>query len=878
VRGKLQSIFRIGDNSLVAEIAGEELHPFSFHDSYDRSGYCVIGRDSVCALYRNGKVLTDFAYRNILSESSIRPPLFRVVQDGGVGVILENGEAQLATHYTDVLSHMGNYYIVQRGFRLGLVTKGDTMVLPCEYRNITFCDDTYIYLSKDGTYFGLYNYITRKEISPYKYREFLVDTAFIVARQVATSDVYYKDEPVLLDVYDAESNRNTVKGYKNGKVYVGSVRKGSWESYEYEIPSYTIKAADEYRDYLESTLLRDIEDTYDYASGKWGRFNYTTGTWRNLPLAHGGDHPAGSRLLDFPVDSSITWQGIGFHVRKKVAPMQIAWNHQSKFNWIDAQAYVYSDDNKDRNSLTVSPICYTEPGSGKCLNHFKPVIINTGFASYADKSVLAEGGRVKVASYGQISLSRFITQMSASGNVHPAGLKDYETLIDPGMFVSISGSTEHILHRSARARHISVQKSFEWVDPEHRNPVIFRSGGQYGMLSDSGTYILKPEYESLAPIGGSYSSTYLAGVRSNSYRIYYPESNSYSKEIAQLLGFKGPYLLIKADSLRMAVIDHRLDTLLISAGAISLLEDSGYVLKKDGISTVYKNRRILFSHTGDITEKINEGHYLISNNTGNYILSPGGDTIYRSKRPIRYVALGNNYLLDSGEGRTVFDLSDKAVYRFDRAPYLITAKQDLIVKEKEATVLLKKNATSAVHIGGRFTRATTLYVVSKTSKTKTVSDYSGKPLVTKAARVKVINDRYFSYQQGKKFMLYDVLSGEKKRLERLGVNITKEGLEYDDSEEEEDSTEVVETIEEIYSVVSYRGKYGLRKGENLILPYSFFHIQKASDVFLVQDKIEYKLYNLLSNKFITNETYEKVYPYKYYFQVFRDGKMYYVGR
>lgn len=877
VRGRQQSIFRIGDNSLVAEIEGEELHPFSFDDSYRESGYCVIGRGSHCALYRNGKVLTDFRYRTILPKSSIAPPYFRVLQDSGVGVILENGEAQLSSQYTDVLSQVEHFYIVRRGSRLGLVTKGDSIVLPFEYRNITFCDTNYLYLSKDGVYFGLYNYRKRKEISPYKYREFEIGTTYIVAKQIATSDVYFKDAPVMLDVYDAEVNNKTAKGYKNGKVFVGSVRNGQWESYEYEIPSYKVKAEKEYRRFLESTRLYDVEDMYDYASGKWGVFDYTSGNWQHTPLAHGGNNPNECRLLDFPADINLSWQGIGFHVRKQVSPISVAWNRKSKFSWIDTHSYSYSADNMEHTGMVVSPLCYTEPGAGSCLNNFMPAVVNTGFPAYSGKAVLAEGGRVKVGSYGQIGLSAFITQLSASGNVHPAGLKDYESLIDPRLFVSITGATEHILHSSYRIKHISVHTPFEWVNTEQLNPVICRVSGKYGLLSDTGTFLLKPEYESLAPTGPG-NSSYLAGVRSNSYRIYYPESNSYSKEIAQLLSFKGPYLLIKADSMRLAVIDHRLDTLLISTGSIRLLEDSGYVLKKEGLTTVYKNRRVLFSHTCDATEKINEGHYLISNSAGNYILSSKGDTIYQSNRAIKYVPLGNNYLLDSGQGRTVFDLSDKAVCSFGKEPYLVTAYQDLIVKEKESTVLLKKNGTKEVRIKGRYTRATKLYVVSKTAKTKNVSDYSGKLLLTKAAKVKVINDRYFSYQLGKKFMLYDVISGEKRRIERLGVNMTKEGLEYDGSDEEDDSTEVVSNIEELYTIVSYRGKYGLKKDEKLILPYSFFNIQHASDVFLVQDNIDYKIYDLFSNKFLSNESYETVYPYKLYFQVWKDGKMYYIDR
>lgn len=877
VRGRQQSIFRISDNSLVAEIEGEELHPYSFDDSYRESGYCVIGRGSHCALYRNGKVLTDFRYRTILPESSIVPPYFRVLQDSGVGVILENGEVQLSSQYTDVMSQVENYYIVRRGSRLGLVTTGDTLLLPFEYRNISFCDTNYLYLSKDGVYFALYNFRKRQEISPYKYREFEIGATYMVAKQIATSDVYFKDAPVMMDVYDAEVNNRTAKGYKNGKIFVGSIRNGQWESYEYEIPSYKVKAEKEYRHFLESTWLYDVEDMYDYASGKWGVFSYTTGSWKHAPLAHGGNNPHACRLLDFPVDSGLSWQGMSFHLRKKVSPISVAWDRKSKFSWIDTHNYSYSADNVEHTGMVVSPLCYTEPGTGKCLSNFMPAVINTGFPPYAGKAVLAEGGRVKVGHYGQIGLSAFITQLSASGNMHPAGLKDYESLIDPRLFVSITGATEHILHSSYRSKHISVHTPFEWVDTKHLNPAICRISGKYGLLSDTGAFLLKPEYESLAPIGPG-NSSYLAGVRSSSYRIYYPESNSYSKEIAQLLGFKGPYLLIKADSMRMAVIDHRLDTLLISAGSISLLEDSGYVLKKEGMTTVYKNRRVLFSHHCDVTEKINEGHYLISNSVGNYILSSKGDTIYQSSRAIKYVPLGNNYLLDSGQGRTVFDLSDKAVCRFGKEPYLVTPYQDLIVKEKESTMLLKKDGTKEVRIKGRYTRATKLYVVSKTAKTKNVSDYSGKPLVTKAAKVKVINDRYFSYQLGKKFMLYDALSGENRRIERLGVNITKEGLEYDGSDEEDDSTEVVANVEELYSIVSYRGKYGLKKEEKLILPYSFFNIQHAADVFLVQDKINYKIYDLFTNTFLSDESYEKVYPYKFYFQVWKDGKMYYIDR
>jgi hypothetical protein len=878
VRGKQQSIFRIRDNSLVAEISGEQIHPYSFSGNYrEETGYCIVGRDSACALYKNGKMMTGFDYDNILGESSINPPFFRVTKHNAVGVIDEHGKEQLKAGYTDILGKWNDYYLVRRGSKIGLVTKGDSVVLPCEYVDITFCNNRYLYLSKDGTYYGLYNYVDRKEISPYKYRNFSIDSTFIIARQeTALNDIYYKDTAVFKDVYDAESNGKTTKGYKKGKIYIGAVRKGIWESYEYEIPSYTIQKEKERRSFLHSDYMTDIEDTYDYASGKWGVFSFKTGRWNKQPLAHGGNNPNGSRILDFPTDTTITWQGISFHSQKQVSPIDIAWDLKSKYNWIDVANYSYTPDYEDGATITVSPICYKEPGVGKSLDNYNSKIINTGFAGNTFKSVLMDGGRVKVSNYGQISLSEFYSQMSACGNIHPASLKDYESIIDPSLFISISGGIEHVLHQYYRNRHISVNQSFEWTDKENKDPLICRVAGKYGLLPDSGIYILKPEYESINPVDHRISSMYVTGVRSNSYKVYYPESKTYSKEIPQLLSFNGPYFLVQADSMHKAVLDHRLDTLLLSTGIVRLMDDSSYTVQKEGITTIYKNRKLLFSHNCDTTKKINEGHYLIYGVRGNFIMSAKGDTIYKSAAPVTYTSLGTNYMLDGGNEKHVFDMRDNLVCSFGKELYLVTTQKDLIVKDKESVVLVKKNASKQARINGRFVKATKGYVISKSGKTKSVYSFSGEQFVTKAVRVKAINDRYFSYLTGKKFMLYDTQTGEKRRIERLGVSITKEGLEYDESDEEDDSTEVVETIEDSYKVVHYRGKYGLKKDDQLILPYSYFHIQKTDDVFLVQDKIDYKLYDLRKKKFITEESYQKVYPYKDYFQVLQDGKLFYI--
>lgn len=877
VRGRMQSIFQIEGNSLVAEIEGENIHPFDFGNHFERSGYCVIGRDSACALYRHGTRLTDFLYKNIL-PSQLGPSFFRVLQESGIGVIYENGEVQLSAQYTDVLTKLDNHYVVRRGSRLGLVSRGDSLILPCEYRNITFLNKQYVYLSKDGDLFGIYDYVARREITPYKYRDFTTNDNFILARQEATSDIYLEGQLVMSDLYDAEINQNTAKGYKNGKIYIGSLRSSGWEIYEYEIPSYQIRKKKEgYHHYLRSIGLTQHANTYDYCSGRWGVFDYSSGKWAHAPLAHGGNYTNDSRLLDFPVATDAQWQGLNFRVEKKVAPIEIAWNRNSACNWIDVNHYSYSSQGKDRIHYAVSPICYTEPGTGKCLSNFLPSTINTGFPGDGSKSVLSVGGIPKIGPSGHIGLSAFITQLSASGNVHPASLADYSMLIDPRLYVSFGTAKDHIFHPANSETHVSPYTSFEWVDPMHLNPAIVKVGGKYGLLSDSGTYLLKPEYESLAPLAEG-NSTYLAGVKSKSYHIYDPNTGTTSREIPELLSFNNTHLLVKADSLRLAVLDMGLDTLIVSAGTATLLDDSCYVVRKDGLSTVYKNRKPLFAHQSEHTERINTEHFLLYDYKGYFLVSVRGDTVYRSSQSVRYAGLGDNYLLDDGRQRLVFDKKDQVIFRFDKEPYLVTSNKQLIVKEKESTVLLEKNSRKEVRINGRYARASGKYVITRLDKYKQVYDFTGKALVHKTAKVKAVSERYFSYQAGKKkYLLYDVQTGDKKTLERLNVTLGSEGLEYDDEEPDtSDSTEMHERLEENYAIVGYSGKYGLKKGKELVLPCRFFDIQKAGQVFLVQHKVEYKLYDLYNNRFFSNESYEKVIPYKSYFQVWKRGVLLYI--
>jgi hypothetical protein len=538
VRGKNQSIFKIKNNELFAETNDYEIHPFSFTNNSYESSHCIATKDSLCALFQNGKLLTGFNYDNFLQISSIEPPFYKVMKQNKTGVIDDKEEILLKPLYTDVIENRLNYFIVRVGNRLALVLKGDSIILPASYQSIHFINDKYVFVSFDGTNFGIYNYITQKEITPCKYTNFSTDSVFILAKKGAKCDVYFRETIKFIDLYDAQSNAITAKGYRDGKVYVGSLRKNEWEEFNYEIPSYKVDDDGEYKDksYLHPFIYDDKENIYDYSVGKWGIYSYRNQKWYHKPLIHSGDETSGHWLLGKYRDTTITWKGIKFNSTKSVSPIDIAWNKNSYVHWMDINSYSYTSDNFEGYNYTVSPISYTEPGKGICYGDYKKTVINALFRLNGSHTILCDEGKIEITNAGEISLSDYISQLSSNGTIHLASIADYETVINPNLQIKITGAQEHVLHtKNNREKHISAFSSFDWFDKKENSVLVFRKNNKYGVLSDSSSYILKPEYESIETLEGSNNSILKVGVRADGYKIYDPITNAFSKLITPVV-------------------------------------------------------------------------------------------------------------------------------------------------------------------------------------------------------------------------------------------------------------------------------------------------------------------------------------------------------
>lgn len=51
---------------------------------------------------------------------------------------------------------------------------------------------------------------------------------------------------------------------------------------------------------------------------------------------------------------------------------------------------------------------------------------------------------------------------------------------------------------------------------------------------------------------------------------------------------------------------------------------------------------------------------------------------------------------------------------------------------------------------------------------------------------------------------------------------------------------------------------------------------QVNKVFLVQDRLQYNVFDLHSRRFITEEAFDKVHAYRSYLQVWKNGKLFYI--
>ncbi len=874
VRGKLQSVFLIAGNIPVGESDAFELHPFEFYAFNPDHDYCIAVKDSLCALFKKETLMTSFEYSNFLS-GEIRPPYFVVIKNKRAAVIDEHGKFQLQPLYTDVLQKWQDYYIVRQGQSLGLRYKNDSVILTSRYNYIAFTNDSCVKISQDGKLFGLYDLKTGREIIPPLYDFIDQEPPFIIASRGGYSSIYYKEELKMTNMVDAECNENTIKGYKNGKVYIGYVRHKKYDEYSYEIPSYKVVSDKDMGRHKPSFNFSDVEELYDFPKGKWGYYSFTTQEWKDSPLIHSGDNTGCTRLLPFYKDSVLSWHGMNFQLTKLLSPIEAAWQTKSRYPWIDAAHYVYTNPMSDVN-LNISPICYKAPGKGHCMHNYGSQNVNTVFNISQDRFILTENGKAEISSEGDVRLSDFICRISSNGSLHPKELSDYEKLIDRHSFVSFRGANEHIFTKIANGEvYVPYTNSYEWLSKNQSQLIVARSGNLYGLLSPTGSYLLNAEFQSIQEISNSRTTLYKVGQRSAAQRLYNPKTKTFSALIYDLQEHKGGLLLCKTTDGLKVILNTQLDTLLTTKASVGLLGGNDFNLEEGESKYVYRDGHILFSYEGQSVERINSDHFLLHKSKVRAVVNTVKDTVFKSEKPIKYADLGDNYLLDDGREVKIFDKNDKSFYFFDKTAYVVNTNKDLIVKKEKSTVLLKTNASAPKDLNGTYVKHTANYVVVKRKKNKAVYDYRAQILVDKAREIKILNDEYLAYQEGKDFYLLQVLSMEKKKIKNLNVNLERDGIDYETLEESTESVFFEKKRDLI--ITEKNGLFGLAHAGKTVLPCTYFQIQPSEGLFLVQEHLTYGLFNAQKASFAGEGNYDLIKPYKTYFMTIKRGEIVYLN-
>jgi hypothetical protein len=874
VRKDVESIFLIKDNSLLEESKEYQLHPFSFQEFFVEPMYTIAVKDSQCAVVKNGKLLTEFNYDNFLT-SGVSNSYFKVVKNGKLGVINDKGEEQLKLIYTDIESQIGQYYIVRQGSKRGILKQGDSIVLRINYTSVHFQNQQYAFMSEDGRLFGVVDYVAKKTILPCKYKYIEIQDSIILATLEGYTDVYCKGELKQSGLRDAVSNGSTVKGYKNGKILIGYLRNSVWEEYSYDIPTYRVSNKNDDKFTFGNTVFSDVQTIYDYSVGKWGRFSFMRQQWVNKPLAHGGYKPSGERLLDFRQDSLITWNGIQFYSGKAISPIQIAWDLHSKYHWLDENYYAYSEDNVDSEHQSVSPILYETPGKGECLYGYTSTKVNTIYKLNANKAILVENGKIEISSSGDVSLSEFITKLSTSGNIHPAALNDYEKIINPNLYISIKGANEHVLHNAGvKQKHISIRSSFEWLNKKSSTPLIFRKGNFQGVVSDSGDVTLMPEFLSIEHLENSNRRLLKVGLKGKNYKVYDPAKKVFSNDIWNLVEVKDQLLLIQLDSTQQAVLNERLDTLLITQQPVKLLGETDFFIQKNNEITLYRAEKILFGCEGESIEKINGTHFLLRTNKAFNVLGLNGRELFSSPHAIKHLDLGENYLLDDGHKRSIFNGKDERIYSFQKSRYVLNENQDLIIKEDNTTRVIRKSAETTVKMKGKFLKASKKFIVVKHGKYKSVYNYAGEVIVPKTKSVKLLEGNFLTYKQGITIYLLNGITKEKRKVKKMTERLEEEESDYED--------EVVYaqnkvTQRDTVHIKQVNGLYRLQSKNGTVFSPNYFFIKKIATRYLVLDEVAYKVFDNYNGTFVSEESYQAIEPYKDYFMVVKNGVINYMA-
>jgi sporulation protein YlmC with PRC-barrel domain len=217
------------------------------------------------------------------------------------------------------------------------------------------------------------------------------------------------------------------------------------------------------------------------------------------------------------------------------------------------------------------------------------------------------------------------------------------------------------------------------------------------------------------------------------------------------------------------------------------------------------------------------------------------------------------------------------IYKFQKSKYTLNQGADLIIKEENSLSVFKKNETKRIKLDGKYSKALGNYIVVKQGKRKAVYTYSGDLILSRASTVKLLDDDFITYKRGRSIYLLNAVTNEKKKVKKMNADLSEEEIE----EEDEDEAVFVEPAlvkeTDTLFIKKRNGLYGLKSKTRIELPYSYFHIQRISDCYLIQNDLEYTIFNNYTKNFVTATPFKNCVKYKDYYMLVRDEGIEYVS-
>ncbi len=886
VSGSKQTIYDYR-NVFQAQINNYEIHPFYKYKNAHATKYFIVSNGEKCALYFDNALQTDFLFDNFIPQNFIHDEYFIIeAKNQGVGLIDKTGKIILNTIYENINDVYKDYFLVENNNKFGVVTHNDTVILASKYIYIVFNQNYAVFSQNSQLDYGLFNLSKRQFVTAEKYNHISVKNNFIVGTYKDNSaDLFYKDSVKLTRMLNVSINDKIFKGYKNNFTYIAYISENDWELTKYEIP--IMKKYKEKNDSEKSRKIPFYNSaaavTYDYVKGKWGIYHYNQKKWIIEPKTHSGDILYQNRLLNYYSDTISEWNGIHFNLTKSFSDI----NSKDLFYWIDNNNLNFTEKKTKDGifSSNLKGIIYNNIENGQIyesINKINPYHTNyaTNLSNLTD--VISTEGKLTIAKDGDILLSQFISQISEYGGTHPYRIEDYKTITSINNRIKSDGQTEYFVSNatfSNEADWLKITTPYDWIDKNKSTEFIVRRNGKYGVINEQNNYILDILYDTIY----REKNRFIVGTVKDNYKIFNPETQEFIGTFKNIIDFKDSLLVIENEIGIIEIYNEKLVKIYQSEKNITLLGESDFVENSSNYSKLYRNGELMFEHNSPNSLRLNYNLFLTTSPSQKIFFNENGDTILVEKSIANYELTKDLLLISDKTSKRLYNHKGKLIEEFESKKYQIINDSCLIYEENDH-VIICSDYKSPTKLKGRLIETSKYYIVIKNNKYFEVYDWKGKNIASKLDYAWSSGLPFFTYKKDKKYFLFNIEKNTKTSIISYHVESFSNKTYTDKNKEKHTIFFEIENekqkISSPFEIVSKNYRQGISKTisesqQENILPLDNFIIIPFSKYFLVQDELEYIVYDINSEKFLTQNYFDTITPYLIIFQGIRDKKIYY---